>query len=248
MNAPTLSVVLPARNEAPIIEDSVHRVAAVLRELEPSHEIIVGDSASDDGTADRVLQMGVEGVRVVREELPGKGRILTRALSEARGRIVGFLDADLEIPPETLVPLLAAIQDGAHAAIATKTAGGDTRRPLVRRGMTRCYNAGARVLLGSTIPDHQAGCKLFWGPALRAVLPDVASTGWLWDTEVLLWLLRRRARIEAVPCRPGPVRPSRVRPGHIAWVPGEFLGIWVRTWRSRLSALPDPLEAPDPGG
>jgi glycosyltransferase involved in cell wall biosynthesis len=245
---PLISLVLPARDEATIIQDSIRSVAAVLESLEPSYEIIVGDSGSRDGTGDRARALGLERVRVVREELPGKGRVLTRALGEARGRIIGFLDADLEIPPETLIPLLEVIRGGAHAAIAAKTPETDARRSVFRRALTRTYNAGVALLLGSSLPDHQAGCKLFWAPALRSVLPDVVSTGWLWDTEVLMRLLRRRARIEAIPCRPGPVRPSRVRPGSIAWVPVEFLGIWTRIQLSRFSPAPAPLDAPDLSG
>ncbi|MDT8342015.1 MAG: glycosyltransferase family 2 protein, partial [Longimicrobiales bacterium] len=166
---PILSLVIPARNEAAILEDTLRVVLPALRELEPRSEVIVGDSGSTDGTGDRVRELGLPGVRVVRADLPGKGRILSRALAEARGGIVGFLDADLEIPVGTLAPLLARVRQGADAAVAAKTPETDRERPRLRRFVSRTYNAVVGLLFGSRLPDHQAGCKLFRADALAPV-------------------------------------------------------------------------------
>lgn len=245
--APELSVVLPARNEAEIIASTVRTVAAFLAEVEPSYEIIVGDSASSDGTADRVRALGLDRVRVVREERPGKGRVLTAAFRSARGRIVGFLDADLEIPVQTLVPLLDGLRQGPHAAIAVKDPG--AARPLGRRLLTGGYNALVALLLGSRLADHQAGCKLFDGPALRALLAEgpEPSPGWLWDTEILLRLQRRGAWIHSVPSVPEATRPSRFRISDIALAGRDLLRLWARlsTKRDVTPLVPStPVDAP----
>lgn len=238
---PRLSIVLPARNEAALIEETVATVERFLAATEPDYEVIVGDSGSTDGTGDRVRRLGRPRVRVVREELPGKGRILTRALREARGEVVGFLDADLEIPVTTLEPLLSAVRDGADAAIAVKAGGGDRDRPRARRVLTRSANAAISLLFGTGLPDHQAGCKLFRGAELRPVLAQVRSTAWLWDTEVLVHMIRRGARVDTAPCRVGVARPGRIQARAVLSAARDLAILWVRMTRIRTGRAPAAL-------
>jgi cellulose synthase/poly-beta-1,6-N-acetylglucosamine synthase-like glycosyltransferase len=74
-----------------------------------NHEIIVANNASDDNLADAVEGLVTEytkcetqTVRMVREPVPGKCRAQNRAILQARGSIVAFLDDDLEVVPEWL--------------------------------------------------------------------------------------------------------------------------------------------------
>ena len=195
---PLVSVVLPARNEAATIAEVVRRVAAALERHGWPGEIIVGDSASVDGTAARALSAD-PGIRVVRAEEPGKGLILTRALLQARGEIVAFMDSDLDLAPEDLPALIAAVRAGAHCAAAAKTGEALAARPLLRRAGSRMVNLTARLALRTGLQDHQTGMKAFHGPTLRHVLPDVKERGWLWDTEVLWRLRRSGATLTQVP-------------------------------------------------
>ncbi|NIP79393.1 MAG: glycosyltransferase, partial [Gemmatimonadetes bacterium] len=155
-----------------------------------SYEIVVGDSASTDDTADRALSSGIP-VRVVSESQAGKGRILTRALGQCRGRVLAFIDGDLDLSPEELPRLIEPVLAGATCAVAAKEGAALAARPRLRRIGSRVVNTLARVLLRTGLTDHQTGMKAFSGDALRDVLPEVVETGWLWDTEVL-WRLRRR--------------------------------------------------------
>ena len=233
-----LSIVVPARNEHALIRSSMVRIGAVLDTLGVEYEIILGDSASTDGTADEALAAGLDGVRVVRDPLPGKGRILTRSLTEARGDVVGFIDADLEIH-ESYIPLLyAEILKGSDVAIASKNAGGEPSegRPLHRRAATGLVNRCIRLAFGTTISDHQAGLKLFRGPLLQSVLPRVMNTGWLWDTEALIYLTRAGGSVAEIPVE------VRHRPdSHLAlgrsWI-GAVRDLTALFVRSRLIASP----------
>ncbi len=196
-----LSIVVPARNERALIRRSLQRIARTLDGLDVEYEIILGDSASSDETVEEALAAGIDRLRVVRDPLPGKGRILTRALSTARGSVVGFIDADLEIAESYIPTLYEAVLDGADAAIASKGSRPEleARRPLYRRAITAVVNRCIRLAFGTSLRDHQAGLKLFRGPALRSVLGRVANTGWLWDTEVLVYLTRAGATVAEVP-------------------------------------------------
>lgn len=228
-NEPLLSVIVPARNESGLIARSLVRLAEVLSRLDVPYEIIVSDSASTDRTARIVERQGLPYVRLVRNELPGKGRALTSGMNKARGRYIGFIDADLEIDPNFIVPLFDALRGGADFAIGVKTLP-DPRRSRLRRTATFCYNALIRRVLGTPFSDHQAGLKLFQGDWLRPLLPRVQSEGWFWDTEVLFALHRAGAQGAEVG-----VRTIRHRASHVSFwrVSSELLieGIRLRLAR-----------------
>ncbi len=223
-----ISIILPAHDEAAIIESSVRRVSGVLARLGRAWEIIVADSASEDGTGERVRRMQEPNVRVVRVDEPGKGAAIGAGLRVARGAYVGFLDSDLEIEPEDLPRFVRALDEGADAAIASKTdrAGG---RPLRRRLSTAVYNGLVRILLGTPYADHQGGMKLFRGDA-AALARSVECPGWFWDTEVLVALARHGCRVREIPVTAGTRRAGRLL---IAPVTLELLRGLGRLSRSR---------------
>jgi len=135
--------------------------------------------------------------RLVRNAEPGKGRAIAAGMLAATGDYIGFIDADLEIDAEFIVPLFEAVRHGADFAIGVK-APGDQARSMHRRIATIGYNALVRKLLGTPYRDHQAGVKLFRASCIRPLLPRIQSTGWFWDSEVLFALHRARARCAEV--------------------------------------------------
>ncbi len=100
-NAPkTLTIVIPAYNEAGTIEECVRRViAAPKRELD--WNIIISDNVSTDGTRDILEKFDDPRIKVVyRDRHSGKGANLRTAIAHAKGDIVLWQDADLEYNPK----------------------------------------------------------------------------------------------------------------------------------------------------
>ena len=217
VNPPGISVVVPARDEAALIGDSVQRVATELDAIGRHYEIIVGDSASSDGTGERACAAH-PAVRLVRCELPGKGRVLTAAMRDARGAYVGFIDSDLEIAPSYIASFVAALDAGYDAASATKVSPEARRqRRFQRRLATDSYNRLVRALLGTPYTDHQAGLKLFRRDVLLSALEHVSSTGWAWDTEVLVQLSRGGRSVAEIAVVPRTTRPNRLPMARVAF-------------------------------
>jgi glucosyl-3-phosphoglycerate synthase len=140
----TISVVLPALNEAETVGSVIDTITPMLGGL--VDELIVLDSGSTDATATRARAAGAR--VVTREEAlpdvaprPGKGEALWRSLAATTGDIIVFIDSDLIDPdpmfvPRLVGPLLTA--DGIHLVR------GFYRRPL-KVGDGEDANGGGRV-------------------------------------------------------------------------------------------------------
>lgn len=96
----TISVIIPARNEAASIADVVSRIKSELLSTKLVDELIVMDSLSSDTTAEVAAAAGaqVHSVAQVRPDLgvqKGKGEALWKAQFVSRGSVLVFIDADL---------------------------------------------------------------------------------------------------------------------------------------------------------
>lgn len=112
-----VSVLVPAYNEARVIEASVRRVLA---STDVAVEVIVIDDGSTDETSALVSAAFAdeERVRLLTLENGGKARALNRGLALARAEIVIALDADTQFEPETIARLARWFDDPAIGAVA----------------------------------------------------------------------------------------------------------------------------------
>lgn len=104
-DGPTLSVVVPMRNEAKNLARLHERLCAVLARLGEPAEIICVDDGSTDGTLDMLRLLRAVDPRIKILSLSrnfGKEAALAAGLRYARGRAVVLMDADLQHPPETI--------------------------------------------------------------------------------------------------------------------------------------------------
>jgi dolichol-phosphate mannosyltransferase len=153
--APKLSLVIPTYNESRNITDIVLAVSAVLeRSIPGRYELIVVDDDSPDGTW-KIAQGLIARhpfLRVVRRPRErGLATAVVRGWQAARGDILGVIDADLQHPPETLTELVAAIEQGADLAVASRNVpgGGISHWSVARRLISR----GAQLLGLVIVPE-----------------------------------------------------------------------------------------------
>ena len=150
----TVSVVVPARNEAGTI-------GAILERIDADQVVVV--DASTDGTAEIAARAGAE-VHLQEDLLPefgpvlGKGDAMWRALSVVRGDVVVYLDADSEDFGEHFVTrLVEPLEDPAIQFVKAHY-----RRPF-RVGAERLPEGGGRVT------------ELTAKPLLKAFYPELAD-------------------------------------------------------------------------
>jgi glycosyltransferase involved in cell wall biosynthesis len=91
-----LTVVIPAADEGPNLALLIPQIGMVLDSLQIDYEILVVLPARD---AKVDQDGGAPSVRVLRQERRGYGGALLRGFSEAKGRYILTMDADLSQPP-----------------------------------------------------------------------------------------------------------------------------------------------------
>ncbi len=118
-----LSIVIPAHNEASILEAAVERIKATLDQAGINSEIIVVDDGSTDETFDLVARLtetvqGLKGISLSRKF--GKESALLAGLRAAIGDVVVTIDADLQHPPQLIPALLDEWRSGGKVVHAVK--------------------------------------------------------------------------------------------------------------------------------
>lgn len=132
----TLSIVIPAYNEAKTIEHILQKVAGVVLIEGWRKEIIVVNDASTDNTGEVIKQYKQEQVNETLSyfEHPynrGKGAALRTGIQEAKGDVIVIQDADLEYDPHEFNLLLKPISEGfADVVYGSRFMGGKPHRIL----------------------------------------------------------------------------------------------------------------------
>lgn len=112
-DAPSVTLVVSAYNEAAVIEAKLANALALDYPADRFEVLVVSD-ASDDGTDDIVRRMAASDARITlfrQEERHGKTAGLNRALPQARGSIVVFSDANAMYRPNAIRELVAPLGD-----------------------------------------------------------------------------------------------------------------------------------------
>ena len=201
---PRVEIVVPVRNEENDLGPNIRRLRYFLDTAFPfDAEVCIADNGSTDATFEigTLLSTELPGVRIVRIDLPGRGRALKQVWSESRADVLAYMDVDLSTNLNALLPLVAPLMAGhSDVAIGTRLVHGSrvVRRPK-REFISRTYNLLLRATLGTRFSDAQCGFKAIRADVAHQLLPLVEDTSWFFDTELLVLAERAGLRIHEVP-------------------------------------------------
>jgi glycosyltransferase involved in cell wall biosynthesis len=180
---PTVSVVVPTRNEARNLEIVLPAIAAVRPTV---HEIIVVDGDSTDGTVE-TAQRVLPWVRVIKQTRRGKGNAMACGFAAATGDVIVMFDADGSADPAEIPAFVSALIAGADFAKGSRftTGGGSDDITLLRRTGNAGLNGVANALFGTSYTDLCYGYNAFWADLLPLLeLPPIDAPapqdGMLW--------------------------------------------------------------------
>src|SRR3979411_1496494 len=193
-----LSLILPALNEAQNRDRVPPELKKALAVLGPTHEIIVVDGGSSDGTQDVVRK---HEVRLVSQKLPGFGVAYRAGFEQARGEYVLTRDADGSHDPAFLADLWKARCEGNVVIASRYVPGGAAEMPAWRRLLSRILNTTFGRGLSLPVHDLSSGFRLYH----RTVLHDIELTATDFDVLEEI-LIRALAAGYARPPEPLPPR------------------------------------------
>jgi polyisoprenyl-phosphate glycosyltransferase len=120
-----LSVVVPVFNEREALPELYRRLNAVIAELRVTHELILVNDGSRDGSWDVILSLALADRRVKALSLSrnfGHQLAITAGLHAACGDAVVVMDADLQDPPELIVTMYERFREGYDVVFAQRRA------------------------------------------------------------------------------------------------------------------------------
>ncbi len=172
--SPELSVVLPVYDEAENLKPLHEALVKALDECGKSYEILYADDGSEDGSFEVLKDIAKQNplVKVIRLRRNfGQTPALNAGIDHARGKIVIFLDADMQNDPADIPKLLKKLDEGYDIVSGWRK---PRRDPFLTKVLpSRIANFFISWLTGVKLHDH--GCTL---KAFRMdVLQDISLYG-----------------------------------------------------------------------
>jgi len=180
----TVSVVIPALNEAESIEACVRRSIETMEKHGIRGEVIVADNGSDDGTPELAREAGA---RVINEQRKGYGSAYLAGFASARGKYIVMGDADETYDFGEIARFIEPLDEGADLVMGSRLRGKihPGAMPWLHRYVGNPVLTGVLNLFFRTgVSDAHCGMRAF----RRELLPrlDLRTTGMEFASEQVI--------------------------------------------------------------
>ena len=150
-----VSIILATYNER---ENIGHTISDIFKHVPSEVEVIVVDDDSPDETWKLVARVDDERIKLIRRvSTRGLASAFNRGIIESRGDVVGWMDADMCMPPHLLPTMIDRLQDHDVVVGSRYVAGASDNRHWLRVLASRCINRFAGLMLGYGIKDYDSG-------------------------------------------------------------------------------------------
>jgi glycosyltransferase involved in cell wall biosynthesis len=207
MTAFSVCAIVPAFNEAGTIADVVHGARACAN----VDDVVVVDDGSADETVTRASRAGAHVLR--HEQNRGKGHAVRTGLAFALDRNfthVLLMDGDMQHRPADIPAMIDAARTRDADLVVGERVFDKSQMPSSRYYSNVIGSRALSAFIGSEVRDSQSGFRLIRCEVLRGM--TLSSTGYEIETEMLIKLARRRARMTSVPVQLSYGAKSKLRP------------------------------------
>lgn len=191
-----LSVIVPVFNE----RRTIHLILQKVRAVPIEKEIIIVDGGSFDGTREMLKEEeGQAETRVVYESAPrGRGRAIKEGLALARGEIVIFQDADLELDPADYPALIAPLEGGeCDVVFGSRFLGGRPHMTPLQYLGNKVVTGGVNLLFGTRLTDVETCYQVFRREAVQGMV--LKNNHFAFTVELAVKLIKRGYKIKEIP-------------------------------------------------
>ena len=158
----SISIVLPAKNEAAAIGDTIAGIVKLL----PSAEVIVINDGSTDATKEVAEAAGAKVISHPYSK--GNGAAIKAGARAASGDVIVFMDADGQHNPEDIPRLLGRIEEGHDMVVGARQKG--SQASIFRGAANKLYNWLATYMTGHKIEDLTSGFRVVRANKFREFL------------------------------------------------------------------------------
>jgi hypothetical protein len=204
---PSVSVIVPARNEA----GNILNILARTPEMGRGTELVFVEGHSRDNTytaIERAMAAYPErNCQLLRQGGVGKGDAVRLGFARAKGEVLMILDADLTVPPEDLPRFFEALHSGKGEFIN----GVRLVYPMEKEAMrflnlvgNKFFSLAFSWLLGQSIKDTLCGTKVLWKRDYEAIAANRAYFGDFdpfGDFDLLFGAVKLNLKITDLPIR-----------------------------------------------
>lgn len=199
-----LSIIIPAYNEEKRIIKTLNSYYNFFSKKLKNFEIIIVPNNCNDRTPEISYKFSKKHKNCVSYNIPyfvGKGGAVIEGFKIAKGKYIGFVDADMSTKPEAFYELFLNMDNfnGIIASRWMKDSIVSPKQPLMRRIASRGFNIIIKVLFGLKVNDSQCGAKLFKRKELFEVIPRLSTTRWAFDVDLLYQFKRNGFKIKEIP-------------------------------------------------
>lgn len=183
-----LSVVIPAYKQENTIVKDIKNIDRILKSLGYDYEIIVVIDGIVDDTYRNALKLKSSKIKVIGyKKNEGKGHAIRYGMMRAKGDVIGFIDAGMDIHPTGLKMLISHMEwYDADIVVGSKLHPvSKVNYPLSRTIISWGYRLLTKTLFGFKVRDTQVGIKFFKRKVVRKVLPLLLVKRYAFDIELL---------------------------------------------------------------
>lgn len=186
-----LSVIVPAYKQERTIRKDLKNIIQTLDEglgRDYDYEIVCVVDGHIDRTFEEASKIKSTKLKVFgyKQNL-GKGHAVRFGMNKAKGNIISFLDAGMDISPKGIMMLLAHMNwyDADIIVGSKKHPVSRVNYPFLRKVLSWGYHLGVRILFGLHLSDTQSGIKIFRRRVVEKIISRLLVKSYAMDIEML---------------------------------------------------------------
>lgn len=175
------------RQEKTIIRD-IKNIKKALDDLKIKYEILIIVDGLVDKTYEKASKLKGRHIKILGyQKNQGKGHAVRFGMMHAKGDVIGFIDAGMDIHPAGFKMLLSHMEwYNADVIVGSKLHPvSKVNYPLNRTIISWGYRLLTKTLFGFKIRDTQVGLKFFKKKVIKDVLPRLLVKNYAFDIELL---------------------------------------------------------------
>lgn len=190
VNLYDISIVIPIWNEEKWINRCYTEIKKFLTDNLIQANIVFATDGCTDNTPEIIANIKKNDETVIHfddKNRLGRGLALKRVFQNLDAQYIIYMDSDLATELKHLPELINYLKNGSDIVTGSRLMKDSLCiRKTKRSFFSKSYNFLIRLLFQTKIHDHQCGFKGFKRTSVINFLDSVESTGWFWDTEILI--------------------------------------------------------------